>query len=144
MDDSARRLPRPKGPAGHFQTITFKSNDFLRVVGNQFHFPDPEVAKYLIRYEVEVEWTEGTQLHRVAHTTFAFDWKTASVETSIGEALSAGESLDGTDGGRDEEGSDSSDDSRDSGSSDDRSRTPEQQNEVERLKEMFRDVGVDI
>lgn len=40
----------------------------------------PEVSKYLFRYDIEVEWTEGASTQSVHRTTFAFDWTGAAQE----------------------------------------------------------------
>ena len=42
----------------------------------------PEVGKYLMRYEVEVEWTEASRPEKITRTTFAFDWPEFEVENA--------------------------------------------------------------
>jgi len=42
----------------------------------------PDVGKYLVRYDIEVEWLEGNAPRTVERTTFAFDWPAAQVDAS--------------------------------------------------------------
>jgi type II secretory pathway pseudopilin PulG len=74
----------------------------------------PEIGKFLMRYDVEVEWTEASRPETITTTTFAFDWTGAREE--FPELFAAGGSdPDGSRGSRD---GDSSDD-RDSRSDED-------------------------
>jgi hypothetical protein len=38
----------------------------------------PEVAQFLLQYDVEVSWLEQDALQSVHRTTFAFDWESAA------------------------------------------------------------------
>jgi hypothetical protein len=42
----------------------------------------PDVGKYLVRYDVQVEWLEGNAPRTVERTTFAFDWPAAQLDES--------------------------------------------------------------
>ncbi len=59
----------------------------------------PEVARFVQRYDVEVEWLEAGQPQRVQRTTFAFDW-TGARETYAELFTAAGATLgEGAPGG---------------------------------------------
>ena len=61
----------------------------------------PEVGKYLMRYEVEVEWTEASRPEKITRTTFAFDWPEFEVENAslfAAGGAEAGGSTAGRDG----------------------------------------------
>ncbi len=64
----------------------------------------PDVGKYLMRYDIEVEWQEGNTTESVRRTTFAFDWESAQLDVSgvfggeaAAAAAAAGTSGDGED-----------------------------------------------
>jgi hypothetical protein len=61
----------------------------------------PDVGKYLVRYDIEVEWLEGNEPRSVERTTFAFDWAAAQVDTS-GIFGGGGAGSDPTRGDRDD------------------------------------------
>jgi len=78
----------------------------------------PEVGKYLMRYEVEVEWTEASSAQKITRTTFAFDWEEAQAENP--DLFAAG-GLDG-DASSGESGTDDEDSSEDGDSPTDEDR----------------------
>jgi type II secretory pathway component PulJ len=72
----------------------------------------PDVAQYLKRYEVEVEWMEANQIQTVARTTFAFDWPSAQADATglLGAAAAANDATRDDEDGDQESDSDSADD----------------------------------
>jgi len=86
----------------------------------------PDVGKYLVRYDVEVEWLEGNEPRSVERTTFAFDWAAAQVDTS-GIFGGGGAGSDPTRGDRDDADDADPDSSREDepGAGDPRSRSRE-------------------
>lgn len=64
----------------------------------------PELAPYLLRYDVEVRWSEAEGPRKVVRTTFAFDWERAAMELAdlfqaSGSELAAQLTGAGADGG---------------------------------------------
>jgi len=77
----------------------------------------PELARYLDRYDVEVQWMEAEGPQKISRTTFAFDWETASIElATLFQATSGGELGAGSEGESGERSGDGTT-GRDSGSS---------------------------
>jgi hypothetical protein len=85
----------------------------------------PDVGKYLIRYDIEVEWIEGNEPRTVERTTFAFDWPAAQVDASGifgGAAAGADPTREGQSDADEAEAESSADDPRGTGDSRSRSR----------------------
>lgn len=53
----------------------------------------PGIEAFLLRYEIRVEWLEGTLPMSVRRTTFAFDWEGA--RTALPDLFAAGTEADG-------------------------------------------------
>lgn len=99
----------------------------------------PDVAKYLKRYDIQVEWIEGNGSHTVDRTTFAFDWASAQLDSSglFGAASSSGSDPSTSDD------PDAAEADGESGGADDRSRSREKsgggsKTEAEKILEQMR------
>jgi hypothetical protein len=109
----------------------------------------PDVAKYVKRYEIEVEWLEANELQKVTRTTFAFDWPSAQADPTgvFGAAAAGAAGLDGGEAGSDEEDSDSDAEARDGGSqapgSRGRNKAPDE-SELERMKRLIREKEAEL
>ncbi|MEE8164853.1 MAG: hypothetical protein V3T64_04730, partial [Myxococcota bacterium] len=72
----------------------------------------PEIGKFLMRYDVEVEWTEAGRPEKISRTPFAFDWAGAREEYASLFAA-GGFEADGSRDGRDGDSSKDADSSKD-------------------------------
>ena len=92
------------GPSSTDSLSTESSSDILSQLAAQL----PEVGKFMMRYEIEVEWTEATRPEKITRTTFAFDWEAAQTEYASLFEAGGGKPAGSTD---DRDGDSSDDDS---------------------------------
>lgn len=88
---------RPARPVpGTLPSPSVAGSDVASLLGASL----PEVARFLVEYDVEVSWLEQDAVHSVHRTTFAFDWESAATEyADLFARASAGGTRGGPGGG---------------------------------------------